>query len=99
MKFVVLVLVMAMASMEEGSELLSHRVLGPGDQIVLKVLDLDENGDPPVLVDRGGYVTLPIVGKMRAGGLTVEQLESAVEERLGTVLQHPDVTIVVKGFI
>ena len=74
-------------------------VLGPDDQIVVQVLDLEEiKGDHPILVDMQGNIRLPIVGRMHVAGLTVEQTEAGLRQRLSAVLRDPEVTVVLAGF-
>jgi polysaccharide export outer membrane protein len=68
--------------------------LGPGDQILIRAIDLEEIDNKPVLVDRRGNINLPIVGELTAAGLTPEQVEEAIKARLTRVLRHPpDVTV------
>ena len=74
-------------------------VLGPDDQVVVQVLDLEEiKGDHPILVDMQGNIRLPIVGRLHVAGLTVEQIEAALRQRLSTVLKDPEVTVLIAGF-
>jgi polysaccharide export outer membrane protein len=68
--------------------------LGPGDQILIRAIDLEEIDNKPVLVDRRGKINLPIVGELTAAGLSPDQLEDAIKQRLTKVLRHPpDVTV------
>ncbi len=67
--------------------------LGPGDQIVVRVPDFEEIDNRPVPVDLKGTVNLPSVGRLQASGLTTEQLESAIVERLKKYLVKPDVSV------
>ena len=73
-------------------------ILGPDDQIVIRALDADEISDKPVLIDTSGYVSLPLLGRIRAAGLTVEQLEAELAERLKKYVQQPQVAITVTEF-
>src|ERR1051325_192339 len=50
-------------------------VLGPEDQLVIRVLDIEEVPDKPFRIDMRGNLNLPIVGRVHAAGFTVEQLE------------------------
>lgn len=69
--------------------------LGPGDQIFVKALDFDEIDNKPVVVDSRGYIDLPELGRIQVAGLTSDQIEGILEERLGKYLQHPEVTVTV----
>jgi polysaccharide export outer membrane protein len=67
--------------------------LGAGDQIVVRVPDLEEIDNKPVPIDLKGSVNLPVVGRIQASGLTTEQLEVAIADRLKRVLVKPDVSV------
>jgi polysaccharide biosynthesis/export protein len=68
-------------------------LLGPDDQITVQVPDAEEISDKPLRVDLDGYVKLPMVGRVRAAGLTPAQLEQEIAARLKQFLQKPDVTV------
>src|SRR4051794_1411291 len=71
-------------------------VLGPEDSLHVRVLDVGEY-DPDTLgavrVDGQGNIRLPLVGRLKAAGLTVEQLETEVAGRLSRVLKTPEVSV------
>jgi polysaccharide export outer membrane protein len=73
-------------------------VLGPDDQVVIRVLDVDEIGAAPYRIDLRGNLNVPLVGRLRAAGLTVEQLESELALRLKKYLLDPTVTVAVAEF-
>jgi polysaccharide biosynthesis/export protein len=73
-------------------------VLGPEDQITIRVLDAEEIDSKPVRVDSGGFIRLPLVGKIRAGGLTVDQLEAELVKELKTYIKDPEVAVSVTEF-
>jgi len=68
-------------------------VLGPGDVIQVSVLDMEEVGKYPNRIDLRGFINLPVVGRVEAAGLTAEQLQAKIVERLKTHLKTPDVTV------
>ena len=73
--------------------------LGPDDQLLIRVLDMEELNDPrPVRIDKRGDIRLPVVGRLHAAGLTVEKLESEIASRLKTYLNQPEVTVSVAEF-
>jgi polysaccharide export outer membrane protein len=72
---------------------LSTYALGPGDQVTVSVLDLDEMGKDPYRIDMRGNLTLPLVGSMSVSGLTVEQMSDVIRERLVKYQKNPDVTV------
>ena len=67
--------------------------LGPGDQLKLWVLGLEEISDRPLRVDGTGFIDVPLVGRVKAGGLTVEGLREALVENLQKEVRVPKVTI------
>src|ERR1700722_1946242 len=56
--------------------------LGPGDQITIHVLDLNEIPSTPFRIDSGGYISVPVVGPIKAQGLTTDDVAAAVREHL-----------------
>jgi polysaccharide export outer membrane protein len=70
-------------------------ILGPNDQIRVHVLHLDEIGPEPMRIDMQGYINLALVGRLHAGGLTVESLEGAIAERLRSYLLNPTVSVTI----
>lgn len=67
-------------------------VLGPGDQVQIRVYDYEEyTGQKVILPD--GTIALPLIGSLNAAGLTIEQLEQALTTRLQTLLVNPVVTV------
>src|SRR3954451_25123753 len=73
-------------------------VLGPEDQLTLRVLDLEEVPDKPFRVDMRGNINVPLIGRVHAGGLTVEQLEATLTGEFGKVLNSATVTVFMTEF-
>jgi polysaccharide export outer membrane protein len=76
----------------------SGYVLGPDDQIVIRALEGLDLGDKPVLIGTNGNITLPLIGRVQAAGLTVEQLEAELVSRLKTYVQEPQISVTVTEF-
>ena len=76
----------------------SGYVLGPDDQIVIHAIDAPEISDKPFLIGMNGNITLPLIGRVQAGGLTVEQLETELNTRLKKYMQDPQVSVTVAEF-
>ena len=76
----------------------SGYVLGPDDQIQIRGLNLEELSDKPVIIGTSGNINLPLIGRMHVTGLSVEQLEAAIAERLKTYVYNPQVSIQVTEF-
>ncbi|HYM07924.1 MAG TPA: polysaccharide biosynthesis/export family protein, partial [Terriglobales bacterium] len=73
-------------------------VLGPNDQILIRAPGAEELTERPFRIDSEGYVNLPLVGRVRAGGLTVRELEAELTKRLREFIVQPKVIITVVQF-
>src|SRR6185369_8663847 len=49
-------------------------------------------------LDPNGDLRLPMVGRVHAAGMTLEQLEAELSKRLAVYLQDPDVAVTVTEF-
>ena len=76
----------------------SGYVLGPDDQILIRALDGLDIGDKPVLIGTNGNITLPLIGRVQAAGLTVEQLEAELASRLKAYVKEPQISVTVTEF-
>ncbi len=68
-------------------------VLGPGDQIVVRVVDMDEIPDKPVQIDPSGFIDLPLAGRVGASGKTLEQLKETLTPKLAKYITSPNITV------
>ena len=97
--FVMLTLAVVYAAAQQpavtATQTVSGYVLGPDDEIVIRVIDAPDISDKPVLIGTNGDITLPMVGRVKAGGLTVEQLEAELTTRLKAFIQEPQVSVTV----
>lgn len=83
---------------EEGSPPTQNYQIGIGDLLLIEVYD-EEDLTKEVRVLTDGYISFPLLGSIRAAGLTVGQLEQKITEKLGSkYLVNPQVTIFVKEF-
>jgi len=73
-------------------------VLGPNDQILIRATGVEDLGTTPYRVDDNGEITLPLIGKVRASGLSVEQLEADLTRRLAEFVVNPQVNITIVQF-
>ena len=76
----------------------SSYVLGPDDQIVIQVSDVPDISGKPQRLDPNGDIRLPMVGRVHAAGMTLEQFEADLSSRLKVYLQNPDVAVTVTEF-
>jgi protein involved in polysaccharide export with SLBB domain len=97
--FVMLTLTVVYARAQQlavtATETVSGYVLGPHDQFVIRAIDAAEISDKPVLIGTNGNITLPMVGRVQAGGLTVEQLEAELTIQLNAFVQEPQISVTV----
>jgi polysaccharide export outer membrane protein len=73
-------------------------VLGASDQILIRAPEADEINEKPFRIDAEGNVNLPMVGKIHAGGMTVQELEADLVRRLREFIRNPQVIITVVQF-
>ena len=73
-------------------------VLGPNDQILISAPQVEELNQKPFRIDAEGNVNLPLVGKIRAGGMTQQELENEVIKRLREYVREPQVIITIVQF-
>lgn len=82
----------------------STYILGPDDQIGIRVLDLEEfaegasGKERSYRIDLRGQINLPLIGRMKVAGQTVEQVEAALADRLKEYLKNPSVTVMVAEY-
>lgn len=73
-------------------------VLGPNDQVLVRSPQAEEINEKPFRIDSEGFINLPLVGRVRAGGLTVQELEADLVKRLREYIREPQVIITVVQF-
>jgi polysaccharide biosynthesis/export protein len=80
----------------------ANYLLGPDDQIMIRAVGVDEFNaqadSKPAQIDMRGYLDVPIVGHIKAAGLTVQQLEAAITEDLRKYVRDPHVTVTVAEY-
>lgn len=72
---------------------LAAYVLGPHDQVKISALHVPEIPRDALAVDDEGFLHLPLVGRVRAGGKTLEQLETALRDQLKEYVLEPEVAV------
>ena len=74
--------------------------IGPGDEIAISITDADEVKDAfatPLVADSDGFITVPMVGRIHAGGLTTAQLQSQIRQGLGKYIRDPQVFVNIRS--
>ncbi len=69
------------------------QTLGPGDQVQVSALHVEELGQRPVRVDSDGFIMLPGLGSIKVGGLTAEQVANVVRQLLSKTVRDPQVAV------
>ena len=67
--------------------------LGVDDLLQIRVVDSDELADKQVRVGTDGNIILPTVGKIQAKGMTVDELQAELVQRLRRLIVSPDVSV------
>jgi polysaccharide export outer membrane protein len=74
-------------------------VLGPNDQFSLVVDQLQDNfTDKTFRIDGQGDVTIPLIGRAHAGGLTASEFEDVLKAHFSSILKAPDIVVTVTEF-
>lgn len=68
-------------------------VLGPNDQIQIRAPEAEEIDQKPFRIDGDGNINLPLVGRIHAGGMTIQELEVDLVRRLREYIREPQVFI------
>src|SRR5262245_28025559 len=68
-------------------------IMGPGDTIVISAINLDEIANRPVRITAAGDISLPLVGRVRAAGLTTSQLQAELAERVKDYVREPQLAV------
>jgi polysaccharide export outer membrane protein len=76
----------------------SQYVLGSEDQVKIWALGIEEISDKPARIDPGGDLDLPLIGKIHAAGLTVEQLKAELVRRFSKEVLKPQVSVEIVDF-
>ena len=67
--------------------------LGPGDVIAIHALHVTEFPTEPVRLGEDGAIDLPMIGRLKAVGLTPMQLAAEIRKRLDAFVREPEVSV------
>jgi polysaccharide export outer membrane protein len=74
-------------------------VIGPEDVISIDVFNVPELSKLLVRVANDGTITVPLIGQVKAAGLTAQQLREELAQKWGeNYLQNPEVTLFIRQF-
>ncbi|MCC6587528.1 MAG: polysaccharide biosynthesis/export family protein [Bryobacterales bacterium] len=97
--FHILLLAFQVAAADPTSDSPPDYTLGPDDQLLIRVLDVEEFSEPtPTRIDAQGQLNLPLLGQVPATGLTTEALEADLEKRLRSFVKQPHVKVRLVSF-
>ena len=68
-------------------------VLGPNDQILIRAPEAEEINQKPFRIDGDGNINLPLVGRVHAAGMTLQELEVDLVRRLREYIREPQVFV------
>jgi polysaccharide biosynthesis/export protein len=94
---------LAAAALQTPSPTADYR-LAPEDLLAITLYDIPESGvgvtprEVEVRVSQEGMISLPLLGDVRAAGLTLPALEQALRARYDRYLRNPQVGVQVKEF-
>src|SRR5262249_49750802 len=63
------------------------------DVISIRATDAEEVSDKSLRIGSNGFINLPLVGRVQAGGLTTEELEQELITKLKPYVRKPEVTV------
>jgi polysaccharide export outer membrane protein len=71
--------------------------LGPGDVLEVEVYDLPEM-KKEVTVDPEGFITLPVIDKLKVQGITINDLQRLLEDKLSEYIKDPQINLQLKEY-
>jgi polysaccharide export outer membrane protein len=71
----------------------SNYVLGPNDQVLIRAPEAEEIDNRPFRIDADGNVNLPLVGRIHAAGMTIQEIEANLVTRLREYIREPQVFV------
>lgn len=71
--------------------------LGPGDKVKVKVFG-DESLSGEYQVDGAGGFTFPLVGSIKAAGMSSKELESHLDKRLREFMHSPNISLEILAY-
>ena len=67
----------------------STYLLGPDDQITIQGPEMDEIVGKPYRIDPNGYVSLPMLGRVKAGGMTISDFDTQLNHAAAKYVRDP----------
>jgi polysaccharide export outer membrane protein len=73
-------------------------LLGPQDQLAIRITELDESSNAPLRIDPAGNIDLPLVGPLHAAGLTLSDLRTQLTQKFSKYIREPKISVSVLEF-
>src|SRR2546428_9529548 len=73
-------------------------LLGPDDQIIIQGPEMDELVNRPYRIDPDGYVSLPMLGRIKAMGMTIGEFETQLNQVASKYVRDPQLVASVAEF-
>lgn len=68
-------------------------VLGIGDEVTVRVANLDDLPSTPMRIGPNGVLDLPLIGQVQASGLSIDQFRAELATKLTKYITSPDITV------
>ncbi len=72
--------------------------IGPGDVLIINAAGIEELSNRTIRVTGDGFILLPLVGSVRAAGLTEEELKASLGTKLASYIKQPEITLFVQEY-
>jgi len=69
-----------------------------GDVLDISVWQIPDLSKPEVIVRPDGKISFPLIGDVKAEGLTLTRLDNSITEKLKTYVKAPEVSIMIRRF-
>lgn len=89
---------LSLVAFARAQEARSHYILGPNDQIQVRSLHVPEMDGKPLRLDASGGIDLPLIGRVKAAGLTIDELRGRIREQLDEYIRDPQVSVEIVAF-
>lgn len=76
----------------------STYLLGPDDQIIIQGPEMDEVVNKPYRIDPDGYISAPMLGRIKAGGMTLGDFETELNNAASKYVRNPQLVASVAEF-
>jgi len=88
----------AQPAAELPTDIYSSYTLGANDQVIIRAPEAEEINERPFRIDSEGFINLPLIGRVKAAGLTLHELEVEITNRLREYIVAPQVSINITQF-